>query len=83
MNTTPKEITPRDRVLNRMKNVLKNQGEIILYDKTTPFIDKACQMEVISILKQFVDNFEEYKNVIIKYQQHQIQFKDDKGDMER
>ena len=62
-NKTPKQI-----ILKRLSNVLKGQAMFIREDSMTPFMDRLQQLEVVETFKHFLDNYDEYKQVILQYE---------------
>lgn len=62
-NKTPKQI-----ILKRLSNVLKGQAMFIKEDSMTPFMDRLQQLEVVETFKHFLDNYDEYKQVILQYE---------------
>lgn len=37
-------------------------------DRMTPYIERLQEMEVIETLKHFLDNYDEYKQLILDYE---------------
>lgn len=60
--------TPKERILWKMNNVLRGQAMFIREDSITPFLERVEEMEVIETLKHFLDNYDEYKQVILDYE---------------
>lgn len=60
--------TPKERILWKMNNVLRGQAMFIREDRMTPYLERLQEMEVIETLKHFLDNYDEYKQVILDYE---------------
>lgn len=60
--------TPKEQMLWRMNNVLRGQAMFIKEDSMTPFMDRLQQLEVVETFKHFLDNYDEYKQVILQYE---------------
>ena len=60
--------TPKERILWKMSNVLRGQAMFVREDTITPSSEKLQEMEVIETLKHFLDNYDEYKQVILDYE---------------
>lgn len=60
--------TPKQTILKRLSNVLKGQAMFIKEDSMTPFMDRLQQLEVVETFKHFLDNYDEYKQVILQYE---------------
>ena len=60
--------TPKQTILKRLSNVLKGQAMFIREDSMTPFMDRLQQLEVVETFKHFLDNYDEYKQVILQYE---------------
>lgn len=72
--------TPKEQMLWKMNNVLRGQAMFVKEDTITSAEVKLEYMKIIESFKQYLDHFDEYNQIIQKYErQKQL----NKGEQER
>lgn len=67
--------TPREFIFWKLNNVLKAQALFAKEDTSRPVDQRKQEIEIISDLKRFLDNYDEYRQVITDYENNK-----DKGE---
>lgn len=65
------EIPAKQVILNRLKNVIKGQAMIVREDECITTKQKCDQMDVILEISQFLENYDEYQQVLDRYRKQQ------------
>lgn len=68
-------ISPKDRIINRMFNVIQGQAMLVKDDVELSKEDKLIQMDILLDLKKFLKDYDENVQILNKHQQqkhHQL-----------
>ena len=62
-------ISPKDRIINRMFNVIQGQAMLVKDDVELSKEDKVTQMDILLNLKKFLNDYDENVQILNKHQQ--------------
>lgn len=66
-------ISSKQKILNRLTNVLKGQAMFIRDDTTTPDKEKLQELDVVLNILKFIDDYDENISVLTKHLQDKNQ----------